>query len=65
MFFVAASALGAIGAIFLIRLILRDLVFRRFVDAELVLICGLLFVPFMFIQTPYGWQNFSLEKAND
>lgn len=65
MFFVAATVLGAVGAILLIGIILRDLVFRQFLNVELVLICGLLLVPLVYIQTVYGWQNFSLQKAND
>lgn len=65
MFFVAATVLGAVVAILLIGIILRDLVFRQFLNVELVLICGLLLVPLVYIQTVYGWQNFSLQKAND
>ena len=36
MFFVAATVLGAVGAILLIGIILRDLVFRQFLNVELV-----------------------------
>ena len=63
--FTLITLLGAVGVGLGLVIIIKSLLYREPFCLELLLVCGLMCIMFLFVQFTYGWQNFDYKRAND
>lgn len=63
--FTLITLLGTVGVCLGLVIIIKSLLYREPFRLELLLVCGLMCIMFLFMQFTYGWQNFDYKRAND
>jgi|TARA_B110000908_G_scaffold15139_1_gene17292 hypothetical protein len=63
--FTLITLLGAVGVGLGLVMITKSLVYREPFRLELLLVCVLMCIMFLFMQFTYGWQNIDYKRGND